>query len=172
MSKAVARISGIVVVLLVAGGFGFSVLADDAGPMERFSRWLQRIHGHGAHGHGHGHHGGDFFHGVHHLLDDLELSAEQHRRVESIHETLIGGFHGTPEDHRGHLKALIERIETNTLDAQEAQQVLAQHLETIGRTLELALDETVALVSSLDDDQRALLVEHLEALASKIDHHR
>lgn len=124
--------------------------------------------------HGGGHHGGG--HHAHHaiaeLIDDLELSQDQKARVETLHES-FAGLHGGDRHaaHAAHLDALIEHLETGSLDAADVRAAVDGHIEEMRALAYAAGDQLVALLDSLDEDQRATLLEHLRQAAAHADEH-
>ena len=143
-------------ILVVAGGF---VLMAHAGPSG------------GVFG-GHGGRAAHFHHAMAHLVDDLELDADQQARVGTVHETLMARHQSLLDEHLQHVAGLAERIENGTLDPLEARAMVDRHVEDIRLTAYTVVDEVVALVNSLDDDQRAVLLEHLEQAKTHGEHLR
>lgn len=166
MSKNTLRVLTVAALVTVAAAIGLTVVAADGAPAERVAHWMGKLHGHGGHC-GHGGPGGHAFQAVHGLIDDLDLSADQQARLEALHSTLMSGFDAVHQEGGAHLEALIERIETGSLDRGEASLVMEQHIAALGEMLESATGEVVDLVNSLDADQRALLVAHLKAVTDR-----
>lgn len=121
---------------------------------------------------GHGGHAAHFHHAMSHLVDELELDAAQQVHLENIHQAVSSRHRSMAEEHMAHVSGLAERIERGELDGAEARAMVDRHLEGIHLTAYTVVDEMVALVNGLDDDQRAVLVEHLEEAKAHGEHFR
>jgi LTXXQ motif family protein len=125
------------------------------------------LHAHFGH-HGHSAHGA---HGDHEhfaaLLAALNLSDEQHRHLEAVHE-IFDSHHDAVEDvHAELMQWTIDRIEQDDLTATAVREVIDQRLEQLrGVAYEIG-DEAVAFADSLDDEQRGVLAEHLRQAAKR-----
>ena len=163
MTSNVFRIVAIVGSLALAG-LGGAVVAlggdgDGSGP----GAFLRAHFGHQAGGHGH--HGGHFGHGGHEhfaqLLADLDLSEEQHRHLETIHE-IFGSQHAVTERvHEELMQWTITRVEQDDLTSDQIRELVDQHLERIRAVAYEIGDEAAAFAASLDGEQRQVLTEHL-----------
>jgi Spy/CpxP family protein refolding chaperone len=119
-----------------------------------------------------GDHGGwEGHHAMFHLVEDLNLDAEQQKHIDAVHEILMSQWEGRADARDMHLQELIERVEQGTADSTEARQMIDQHLEAIRDVAYRSSDEIVALVNSLDNEQRAKVVEHLQKLREKMGEH-
>jgi Spy/CpxP family protein refolding chaperone len=154
MTSRTLRITGIVAAV-AAAGLMLTVVAFGGGD----SRPGAFLH------FGHHAHGGDCGHGEHEhfaaLVADLDLSDDQHRHLESIHE-IFGSQHSAVEDvHAELMQWTIDRLEQGDLTAAEVREVIDQRLEQVRNIAYQIGDEAVAFANSLDDTQRGVLVEHL-----------
>lgn len=106
-------------------------------------------------------HGG-MHHAVAGLISEMDLRPDQQAHIDAIHDILsdrLAAHHGGIAEH---LEVVIGRIEDGTLNATEARLHIDAKMDTMRSTAYLVSDELIALVHSLDDEQRKMLTEHLE----------
>lgn len=113
----------------------------------------------GAMGHGFG--GAGMHLAMTRLVDDLDLNTGQQERLDAVHGILSGHFEGMQGAKEAHHQLLVERIQAGNLDPTEVRQSIDQHLEEARSLAYQVADEVVPLVNSLDDTQRAKLLDFI-----------
>ena len=156
------------VVLLALAGLAFLVMGGDSSGTPCVARYL-RAAGAKLHGtHGGDDHGED---GGHHeamaqLIQQLELTPEQHRHLERIHELMEATHHGSGPGSMAELHdKLVAQCADGEVEAADLRPVVDEHVEQVRGVLYTLTDEFVALVQGLDARQRQILKEHLGAQA-------
>jgi Spy/CpxP family protein refolding chaperone len=97
------------------------------------------------------------------LIEQLQLTAEQQQRLDRIHEAL-GDFHGGSHDPMVELhNELMSQFESGYIENAEIRRVIDEHVEQIRETAYVVTDELVGLVNALDERQRGIVQEHLDA---------
>lgn len=137
--------------VLLLAGIGFTVAAG--GPA---GHRVASFFGHGGHHEcGHPVLGG--------LLRQLDLSAEQEGRVDAMHEVMGSHREIFQEAHIALHETLVEAIEGGSLDEADLNVIVDHGIEELRRSVYTMTREISALVNSLDDGQRAILNEHIQA---------
>ncbi|MEM1204174.1 MAG: Spy/CpxP family protein refolding chaperone [Acidobacteriota bacterium] len=169
MSRGTLKSIAFVAALLLSITLGLGVAADAGGSqtpwLERLHRYLMRLHGHS--GDGHGHQSADrpilrAHLGMMHLMLQLDLDDTQQARVEAMHGIFADQRQAMHEDHALHLAEVLERFEHGGgFDPVEARHLVDHHAEQLRGVGYAVVDEMTALANSLDDDQRAVVIDHL-----------
>ncbi len=127
--------------------------------------FLQHLHSvaYRLHGGDNGQHGGGggFWDHMGELVNQLDLSEEQTQRLDALHRSF--------ESHRGMADGsmaelhdqLVEQFEQGDIEAEPIRQVIDQHLAEIRTMAYSATDDLIALVNSLDAEQREIVLAHL-----------
>lgn len=168
--KAFQGFAMVLAVILVAfvgytAGAGSGSAGSDSEGGDR-SYW-QRLHSVGLRLHktaaGHGHHGGgEFGHHMAEVVERLDLSPTQAAHLEAIHRSLKSlGSGAAGSMTELHLR-LVEQFERGAVEAGALRPAIDLHLAEMQRVAYSATDELVALVNSLDADQREIMLEHLQ----------
>ncbi len=114
---------------------------------------------------GHGRGGGHDIHAMAaNLIAKLDLRHDQQVFVDSLHETLSSLHHARAEHGPEHLHQVLQRITAGDLDPAEGRAMVDQHIEHLRTAGYQISDDLAALMNSLDEQQRALLVEHFDTL--------
>jgi hypothetical protein len=154
------------VVLLGVAGLTFLVFGGDLDGESSLTRHLHaaavKLHD----GHGAGHDGKDG--GQHEemakLIEQLELTPEQRRHLERIHELMEAAHHGSGP---GSMAALHDKLLAECADGQvqsaDLRPAVDEHVEQVRGVLYSITDEFAALVQGLDARQRRILRDHLGA---------
>ena len=163
MSTKLLAITSIVAGVVLAGAAGVTVMgsAGDGGDEQGF---LSHIHqmARGIHGGGHGH-GGGHFGQMAELVDQLELTEDQARHFENIH-SIVGSYGKSGHDSMNVLHtSLMEQFEQGYVDNAEIRKTIDEHVDQLRSMAYDATDELVALVNGLDERQRGIVLEHIEA---------
>jgi hypothetical protein len=150
--------------LLGMAGLTFLAMGGDLGGAPCLARYLHaaeaKLHG----THGGDHHGED---GGHHeamaqLIEQLELTSEQHRHLERIHELMEAAHHGAGGGSLAELHdKLVAQCADGEVETADLRPVVDEHVEQVRGVLYSITDEFVALVQGLDARQRQILREHL-----------
>lgn len=147
------RIFALALALLAAGLVGLTVGASGGAAGSAVSSFLAA-------------HVGGGHHCAHRAMEELGLTAEQRQLFDAIHEKLGSFSAGHAEEHPETLDWFLDRVRQGDLTTAEIRGVVDRHLEEI-RTLAYAIgDDVVAVVETLDDEQRELVAGHLEAMHS------
>ena len=96
------------------------------------------------------------------LIDELELNDSQRQHLDGIHHRLMARWNDRDRIHTETLAWTLERLEHGGLQGAETQMLIDQHLEELRTLAHGVSDELIALVDSLDEDQRAVLIAHLQ----------
>lgn len=102
------------------------------------------------------------------LVAKLDLRPDQQAHIDTIHGILSERMTAHRAGIGEHLEVLIERIDKGSINETEAHLHIDDRIETMRSTAYLVSDELVALINSLDDQQRATLTEHLSQLQSHL----
>jgi len=129
---------------------GFNVVAGAAGGGGWFA-------GHGRGGH-------DMHAMAANLVAKLDLRADQQVFVESLHETLSGLKHARAEHAPEHLHQVLNNIAAGDLDPAEGRAMVDLHIDRLRAAGYQISDDLSRLANSLDQQQRATLVDHFETL--------
>ena len=105
------------------------------------------------------------------LVDDLELDDGQQQRLDAVHNILADHFKGATEKRKAHHAEMIDNIEQGNVDAAEVRQNIDAHLEQARTLAYQVADELVPLVNSLDESQRATLLEFIEKAHGAMGNH-
>lgn len=129
--------------------------------------WSAAAGAFGGHGWfaGHGRGGGHGFHqSARALLAKLDLREDQQVYVESLHETLMDLKHAHAEHGPEHLHQVLQRMANDDLEPAEGRAMVDEHIEHLRAFGYRISDDLTGLAASLDDDQRAQMVEHFQTL--------
>jgi Spy/CpxP family protein refolding chaperone len=116
--------------------------------------------GHGSMPFGHG--GAGMHCLVNQLIDDLNLTEEQQQRLDNLHQALQSKHEEKMAVQGQHHQRLVDQISQGDIDSQEVRGEIDRHLEELKTVAYTVSDELVALINSLDEEQRATLMEHIE----------
>ena len=160
----VLAVSLVALVSFTAGSAAGSTVGDSGESGESF---LERMHSIGLQfhhkGEGHGRHGGGgFWHHMGELVNQLELSQEQTERLEAIHRT----FESLGSKADGSMTELhdqlVEQFEQGYIEADAVRPMIDEHLAEIRTVAYSVTDDLFALVNSLDEKQREIVLAHLK----------
>lgn len=102
------------------------------------------------------------------LITALGLNDAQYQHIENIHalmsDRLLRGDHA----HGVHLAVLTTLIEDGRLSQDATRSLVDQHVDQLRHLGYQLGDELVALLGSLDEDQRAILATHLDHAAAHL----
>ena len=160
----VLTVSVVALVSFTAGASGSSAGGDSA---ENGVSFLTNLHSLGLSLHpsggGHGHHGGGkFWHRMDELVNQLDLSQEQNQHLEAIHrafESDGGMAHGSMAELHDQL---IQQFEQGTIETHAVREKIDQHLAEIRTVAYSITDHFVALLNSLDSEQREIVLAHVQ----------
>jgi Spy/CpxP family protein refolding chaperone len=99
---------------------------------------------------------------VNQLIDDLNLTEEQQQRFDNLHQSLQSRIEGKMEAQSQHHQWLVDQISQGNIDPEEVRNEIDRHLEELKAVAYTASDELVALGNSLDEEQRATLMQHID----------
>ena len=170
MTRLKIPILAIVAVLLLGlAGLTFMTVGGDANGESYLTRYVHaaasKIHG--------GHYSGHYSMGTPHddmakLVETLQLTPEQHRHMERIHELMEAQHHG---DGPGSMADLHEKLLAQCADGEvettDLHAVIDAHLEQVRGNLYAITDEVAGLVKELDPKQRQALQDFLRGRASQ-----
>jgi len=163
---AIALAVSLVALVSFTAGSAAGSAGEDSG--EGGKPFMQRLHSIGSqlhpHGGGHGHHGKEgLWHHMSELVKQLELSQEQTERLEAIHRSLETHHGGKADGSTAELhEQLVEQFEQGYIDADAVRGMIDQHLAEIRTMAYSVTDELLALVNSLDERQREIVLAHLQ----------
>jgi Spy/CpxP family protein refolding chaperone len=169
----VVTVAAAVAVVILIGTVGLSVLAGVGGSGDPQSGLLSRVYHAGMRLHGGGHHEScqDEHDGpcgeMARLIEQLDLTPDQHRHVERIHE-IMKAHHGSGSGSMVelHEKLVAQLGRGEEVDRAEIRRVVDEHVAQIRSMAYAVTDELVALANSLDTRQREILQEHLRDYAA------
>jgi hypothetical protein len=98
------------------------------------------------------------------LFMELELTAEQQGYMQQIHQAMAAAHEKGESKQAHHHAELMKRLESGTIELSEAQLVIDDHLGQLHDLLYSIAEPLVDLFNSLDDEQRAKVTAHLQAL--------
>jgi hypothetical protein len=130
------------------------------------TRYLQaaKVTLHGTHGGGGHHEGSGHRDAMAALITQLELTPEQNRHLERIHELMESIHHGTGPGSMGELhEKLVAQCTDGEVESADLRPVVDAHVERFRGLLYSITDEFVALLQGLDERQRGILKDHLSA---------
>ena len=111
----------------------------------------------GGHGERGGHH-----EAMGQLIEQLELTPDQHRHLERIHEMMEAVHHGSGAGSMAELhEKLVAQCVDGEVETSDLRPVVDEHVEAVRGMLYSITDEFVALIKGLDPKQRQMLMEHL-----------
>ncbi len=93
---------------------------------------------------------------------ELDLNDEQRGYLENVRELLTEKHEQRATEHAEKHERILEAIEQGDVDAEVVHQAIDEHMAEAQTTVHQVADELVAFVNSLDEDQRAELVERME----------
>lgn len=106
---------------------------------------------------------------AHQLVEDLSLSPTQQAHVDNIRTLLRDAREARWEGRGEHLGWIIERVQQRDADGVEARAQIDARLEALRLLAYDVVDEVVVLSNSLDEEQRQLVVTHLENLQTRLE---
>jgi hypothetical protein len=116
------------------------------------------IHGGDHHGQAGGHHAA-----MAELIERLQLTPEQHRHLQRIHELMEATHHGSGPGSMAELhEKLVAQLADGEVETADLRPVVDQHVEQVRGVLYSITDEFVSLLHGLDARQRQLLQQHLQ----------
>ena len=159
MAKRTLQVLAIFAALALVGLVGLTVTASSGGSGDGDDEGGLMRHLHDmAH---HLHRGEHHHHHMAQLIEQLELTPEQLRHLEKVHE-IVGAFgtegHGSMAELH---EQLVAEVEQGELDAYEIRSIVDGHLDQLRDMAYGVADEVVALVNGLDATQRQTLLAHL-----------
>ena len=158
----------VAVLLLGVAGLTFMTVGGDGNGESCLTRY---VHAAAAKIHG-GHYSAHYNVGTPHddiakLIETLQLTPEQNRHMERIHELMKSHNHG---DGPGSMADLHEKLLAQCADGQaetsDLRAVVDAHLEQVRGSLYSVTDEFVALMKELDPKQRQALQDFLRERTS------
>lgn len=102
------------------------------------------------------------------LSEDLELGVEQRERLQRVKGIALAHRDRMEAEREARFPELIEAIEAGDIDAAAVRGHIDEVLADARDTLYLVADELVALVNSMDADQRERLARKLEQMHERI----
>lgn len=102
------------------------------------------------------------------LLDQLDLRDDQQQHVDNIHALIERRHSGWADAHQEELAALRDSIATGQVDEARVQQKIDEHLQGVREAAYEISRELVALYNTLDQQQRDVLVAHLDAAQQRM----
>jgi hypothetical protein len=158
MARGTFQIAAIIAAVALVGTVSLTVVAtddDSPGPVGGFFRHLHEL---GHHLHGDNHHQDPMAQ----LIEQLELTPDQLRRLEKIHEII--GASGSEEP--GAMAALHDQLvgqfEQGHVETDGIRRAIDGHVEQIRDTAYAVTDELIALLNGLDATQREIVLAHLQ----------
>ncbi len=163
--QALALVSAVSLVSLGSFSAGATDVSAGGDSGEGGESFLQNLHSiaYRLHGGDNGQRGGGgFWDHMGELVNQLDLSEEQTQRLDALHRSF--------ESHRGMADGsmaelhdqLVEQFEQGDIEADPIRQMIDQHLEEIRTMAYSATDDLTALVNSLDEKQREIVLAHLQ----------
>ena len=108
-------------------------------------------------------HGGPGMHLlINSLIDDLDLIENQQEQLDAVHEKISNHINGNMDQRAEHHQTLLAEIAAGSVDADKVKVAIDQHLEEGRLFAHEVADDLVVFVNSLDDAQRATLVEKVQ----------
>jgi hypothetical protein len=159
MAKRVVLVAAIIAAVALGATASLVVLATSGGSVGQGGGLLRHLHGVGQHMHGADQHHGEMAR----LIERLELTADQRRHLDRVHEIFGAHGDGAPGAMERLHEELMAQFEQGDLDAGEIRGVVDEHVEQMREMAYAVTDEIVALVNGLDARQRDIVLEHLQA---------
>ena len=156
MQRRMSQIAAIVGAVALVATVGLTVVAMGGGSGEGGD-----LLGH-LHRLGQQLHGGDRHHdAMAELIEQLDLTPDQHQRLERIH-TVIGTY-GNGESGMAELhEQLVAQFEQGHVETDGIRRLIDGHVEQIRDMAYTVTDELIALVNELDPVQREIMLEHIQ----------
>ena len=158
MATKTLTIVAFIAAIAFAGTASLTVMAMGDGYEGPGADLIHRVHAIGANLHGSGHH-----HGQRSLLaEELELTADQRRRLDGVFESIEALHREGPEAMSSLHERMLTQLSQDRVDSQELRRMIDEQVEQ-RRVLAYAVtDELIGFVEELDANQRRTLLEHLE----------
>lgn len=157
MAKTRFQIVAILAALAVVGMVGLTGTAAGGGSGDEEGGFMRHLH-EMAH---HLHHGEDHHRHMARVIEQLELTPDQLRHLENVHE-VVGSYGSEGHASMAELhEQLVARVEEGELDTYEIRSIVDGHIEQIRAMAYAVTDEVVALINGLDATQRETLLAHL-----------
>ncbi len=167
-SRSVVVVLGLALLALLGLGLGRTAVAGG----ETGDGWVATLHQHMAN-HGSCEHGMQGMHsgmygGMHHrigrFIEELDLSEEQRGYLETMRHTLLDGFSAHGEGRAAQRAQLLAAVDNGTLTVAEIEGLIDEHLDAMKAVAYDVAEPLAALLNSLDEEQRAMMVDHIKAL--------
>lgn len=95
------------------------------------------------------------------LSSELELDAAQRGRLENVAAIARERHEAFAAERPAHVEQVLAAVESGEVDEAEVHRGIDEKVDQVRATLHGVADELIALVESMDADQRARAVEHL-----------
>jgi Spy/CpxP family protein refolding chaperone len=161
--KGTLRTLTLIAAVVLIGMAGWTVLAtnENLEPQAGDSRggFLRHLHelGHRMHGSGHSH---DPMAG---LIEELELTPDQQQRLENVHRIIDSYGAGRTGSMVELHERLVQQFQEGRIEPEEVRAVIDEHVEQLRGMAYSVTDELLTLVNELDESQRRVMLEHLQA---------
>ncbi len=96
------------------------------------------------------------------FADELELDQQQRARIDNVRTTVREQHEAMREEREEDFEQLVTAIEAGEVDEQEVQSHIDAKIDQFRTTAHQVASELVALVNSMDSEQRTELVTRLE----------
>ena len=96
------------------------------------------------------------------LVDDLDLQPAQEEHLAAVHQLVEEQLAAAADLHEAQRAELIARLEAGDLDPVQVRLTVDLHLERLRGLAYQVADALVVLANSLDAEQKATLIRHLQ----------
>jgi hypothetical protein len=100
--------------------------------------------------------------GVERLAEDLSLNEEQRGHIEAVRSMLAEHHEARVADREARFQELRTMVETGEVDSEQVHGRIDEKIDEVRGLAHRVADELIALVESLEPDQRSRAVEHID----------